>query len=223
MGWQSSPGRLAIAAAGLLGLVNGQAYFGTYQDTITKCQAANFVDLGCYSDFLTVAGDFFPFSPQGFTPADPSRSFNGWDPGSTWDSTETPIDCARTCRAYGYKYSAMRDNNCNCGLQLPAAAIPDADNLLCNVPCDGDNTQMCGGAENAQVYLDTSFAAPAEVPVIDRNTEMGALYKHLGCYASQGLNTMDTRARPVVADIETCFETCAGLGYPLVYGARDTK
>ncbi|CCC07811.1 hypothetical protein SMACR_01377 [Sordaria macrospora] len=137
MGWQSSPGRLALAAAGLLGLVNGQAYFGSFQTTIDKCGADNFVYLSCYGNFEDITRDFH-FGPHGFSRLDPSRSFPGWDPGSYWDSTQTPLDCARTCRAFGYKYSAMRDNNCNCGLQLPAAAVPNTDNSACDRPCNGD-------------------------------------------------------------------------------------
>ncbi|EGO51916.1 hypothetical protein NEUTE1DRAFT_89724 [Neurospora tetrasperma FGSC 2508] len=222
MGWQSSPGRLVVAAAGLLGFVNGQAYFGTYQDTVTKCGSDNFIYLGCYGNFLANAGDFFRFGPEGYNAADLSLSFPGWDPGSDWDSTQTPLDCARTCRAYGYKYSAMRDNNCNCGLQLPAAAAPNSDTSACNAQCSGDSTQTCGGGLNAQVYLDPSFAAPDQVPITPRNADLGSTYKHLGCYSSRGFATQDdVRARPLVDDIETCFETCAGLGYPLVFGARE--
>ncbi|KAK3954332.1 hypothetical protein QBC32DRAFT_384720 [Pseudoneurospora amorphoporcata] len=192
MGWQSSPGRLAVAAAGLLGLVNGQAYFGSFQTTLDKCGADKFVYEGCYANFESTAGAFFHFSPQGFTPLDPSRSFPGWDPGSLWDSTQTPLDCARTCRAFGCKYSAMRDNNCNCGLQLPAAAVPNADDSACNRQCSGDSTQFCGGGSDAQVYSDPSFSTAAEVPIVARNR-----------------------------DLAECFETCAGLGYPLVFSARE--
>ncbi|KAK4041746.1 WSC domain-containing protein [Parachaetomium inaequale] len=214
-------GQALAAAAGLLGVVDVQAFFGSVSAEISSCGSDNFINLGCFNNFLLNAGIFFNFNPQGPNPADPSRSFPDWVPGSLLNSTVTPLNCARVCRGYGYKFAALRDNSCTCGIQLPTGYEPSAA-AVCNVPCNGDRTQTCGGGADAQIYADPTFAANELVPIGNSNPTIADYYKYLGCYnAPGGFPTSDARASALVADIDVCFNLCAGLGYLLVHGAPE--
>jgi hypothetical protein len=128
------------------------------------------------------------------------------------------LNCARVCRGFGYKFAALRDNSCTCGIQRPTGYSASA-SAVCDVQCDGDAAQTCGGGTDAQIYVDPTFAANEEVTITDSNAEIAAHYQHLGCYhAPNGFPTGDDGANVLVADIDTCFNLCAGLGYPLVHG-----
>ncbi len=93
---------------------------------------------------------------------------------------------------------------------------------MCNVPCGGDAGQTCGGALDAQVYVDPTCAANELVPISNSNPGLAGYYRHLGCYnAPNGFPTQDVRASVLTVDIDACFNLCAGLGYPLVHGAPE--
>ena len=93
---------------------------------------------------------------------------------------------------------------------------------MCNVPCGGDAGQTCGGALDAPVYVDPTFAANELVPISNSNPGLAGYYRHLGCYnAPNGFPTQDVRASVLTVDIDACFNLCAGLGYPLVHGAPE--
>lgn len=205
-----------VAATGLLSAANAQGFFGTVQAQLDTCGSDNFISLGCFGNFILNAGALFSFTPTDFNPQNPSFSFPGFDPGSRFNNTITPLSCARVCRGYGYKFAAVRNNVCSCGLQLPTgyAAAP---NTVCNLPCNGDQAQTCGGTVDAQIYVDPTFAGNALVPATNSNPGLANFYRHLGCYNSPtGFPTQDVRAPALVLDIDVCFALCAGMGYPLV-------
>jgi hypothetical protein len=209
-------------------LVNAQAYYGTVAAELAQCGSPeNFGYLGCFNNFLAAGqgSTLFSFSPQAYDPNNPSRSFPGWDPGSDYNSTVTPLSCARVCRAFGYRYAAVRDNNCNCGMQLPVAYLatglslqPSAD---CNVQCAGDSSQTCGGGSAAQIYVDPTFIDASSFSLTAAVLDiLVSAYRYLGCFdAANGFPTQDPRAKFVVASMTLCLRTCAGFGYPLVYGS----
>jgi len=214
-------GQALVAAASLLSVTNAQGFFGSLTAQIGACGSDNFINLGCFPNFLLNAGVYFSFTPQGFNPSNPSRSYPGFDPGSPFNSTVTPLNCARVCLGFGYKFAALRDNTCTCGIQLPSGYEPSPA-ATCNVPCGGDSGQTCGGAFAAQVYVDPTFAANSLVPITNSNPTIANYYRHLGCYnAPNGFPTQDARASALVVDIDACFNLCAGLGYPLVHGAPE--
>lgn len=213
-------GQVALAvAASRWSVVNAQAFYGSLDAELSACGSDNFISLGCFPNFDANAGTLFSFTPHGYNIADPSFSFPGWDPGDTLNNTETPLDCARVCRGFGFKFSSMLDNSCHCGTQLPAGYSASG-TAVCNVPCQGDEAQTCGGTTDAQVYVDPTYANDTQVPVTNSNPTLAAFYKYLGCYNDpNGFPTNDTRASATVADIATCLDLCAGLGYPLAHGS----
>lgn len=214
-------GEALAAAASLLSVADAQAFLGSVSAEIAACGFDNFIYLGCFSNLEISAGEFFNFNPQGYNLGDPSRSFPDWDPGSLFNSTVTPLNCARVCRGYGYKFAALRDNSCTCAIQMPTGYEASA-SATCNVPCGGDASQTCGGGADAQIYVDPTFAANEAVPITDSNPALADYYQYLGCYnAPNGFPTQDARASALVADIDVCFSVCAGLGYPLVHGSPE--
>lgn len=207
-----------MAAVGLLSAANAQGFFGSVQAELDACGSDNFISLGCFGNFILNAGTLFNFAPGAFNPQNPSSSFPDFDPGSRFNSTVTPLSCARVCRGFGYKFAAVRNNLCSCGIQLPAGYLAST-NSVCNLPCNGDQAQTCGGTVDAQVYVDPTFADNALVPVTNSNPGLANYYRHLGCYNSPaGFPTQDIRASALVANIDVCFNLCAGMGYPLVTG-----
>lgn len=214
--------QVLLGAVGLLSCVDAQAFFGSVQAELEVCEGDNFVYLGCFDEFETNAGDFFNFRPEAYiaSPSDPSKTFPGWDPGSLFNNTVTPLSCARACRGFGYKYTVLRDNFCECGTQMPLDYTADG-TAVCDLPCNGDSAQTCGGSTDAQVYLDATFADNAEITP-ESDPVVAGYYRYVGCYyAPTGFPTSDSRALPLVADIDTCFAACAGMAYPLVYGVPE--
>jgi hypothetical protein len=214
-------GQALVAAAGLVGLVEAQGFFGSLSAELGVCGSDNFISLGCFPNFILNVGVFFSFIPQGYNRSDPSSCFPGFDPDSPLGNTVTPLNCARACSGFGYKFAALRNNLCSCGIQLPSGYVPSPA-AACNVPCGGDERQTCGGALDAQIYVDPTFAANEMVPITNSNPTIASYYHHLGCYnAPNGFPTLDPRASALVVNIDACFNLCAGLGYPLVRGAPE--
>ena len=225
MRWSSSAAQALSAAAGLLLLTvtpaNAQAYFGTLEAELESCSVEEFVYLGCFADFQRLAGDtWFTFQPLGYDAENPARSWPNWDPGSTYDDTVTPLDCARVCRGFGYKYAAVINTVCKCGAELPTAAL--ATPGICDVECSGDGGQICGGGTSAQIYLDPTFASSAALALLP-TFQLASYYRYIGCYSiSNPLPTQDpARASPLVTTVDECFGICAELRLPLVFGSQE--
>lgn len=92
----------------------------------------------------------------------------------------TPLNCARVCRGYGYKFAALRDNTCTCGIQLPTGYEPSG-SALCNRLCNGDNTQTCGGLLDAQILVDRPLRQTSSCP---SPTRIRALLSTIGIWAA---------------------------------------
>ncbi|GAB1311726.1 hypothetical protein MFIFM68171_01936 [Madurella fahalii] len=215
--------QVLLAAASLLSCADAQAFFGSVQAELEACGSDNFVYLGCFDEFEANAGEFFNFRPQAFITSlsDPSSTFPGWDPGSLFNNTVTPLSCARACRGFGYKFTSLRDNVCECGTQMPLGYTADVA-AVCDAACFGDSAQTCGGSTDAQVYLDPTFADNAEITP-DSDPVVAEFYRYVGCYyAPTGFPTADSRALALVTSIDDCFAACAGMGYPLVYGVPES-
>lgn len=85
---------------------------------------------GCYSDNL---------NPR-------SLDFNGW-----WGEPITSSGCADFCHTQGYSIAGTENSGqCFCGNELSQSTVqaPSA----CNMPCDGDASQICGGKATLSVF-----------------------------------------------------------------------
>lgn len=221
----SLSGQALVALTGLLGFANAQGIYGSLAAELEQCRARfpgfdfgseGFSYRGCFTGINT--SPLFAFTVDGYQPTDYEAAFPNYNPGSFWDNTVTPLSCARACRGFGYKYTALINNQCRCGMQFPTVGIGLA--ATCTVECGGDSRQRCGGATAAQVYVDLSFASDEVIQLVPRNVRLAESYEYIGCYRTLGFVSDLEPLDDTVENIDDCFEACAGLGYPLVYTDR---
>lgn len=133
--------------------------------TTRQAQSNGMSYIGCYSDNLRSRA-------MTFIPA----------PKATMDS------CTATCISKGYSFAGTEyGGECYCSKTNPTSALnPDTD---CNMPCNDDNTVLCGAGNRLQVYKlgagaaassSASSSAPAAQP-----TALGAAAKPSSSTAQQ--------------------------------------
>ncbi len=199
-----------LAVVGLAALANGQGYFGGDE---TVCHASNnYKYLGCFPGNIAGGSSNYPFSPGAYVPGqDPSAAFPGWDPGSHYNNTVAPYTCQKACRGHGFKYIALNNGVCYCGMLPPTIA---ATGTHCDHYCGADESQTCGGGSDTEIYVDPSFADPNAITTAGAAT-MRSYYQYLGCYYSPAFNTQNTNvANTCQLTTDACYEHCAAAGYP---------
>lgn len=205
------------AVAGLAGLADAQAYFGV--DQTASCAANfDFVDLGCYNTDIRETNSLL-FQPENYNPANPSSDYPGYWPGTVFNNTVTPTNCARACRGFGFRVASLFNNICSCGYTVPTGP---SDSAACTLPCTGDSSQTCGGGAATQVLIDPSFAAPEAIAGAN-STTLSSYYDYLGCFHISAGQEFPTNNRVNAAtsqpSADACLAHCATLGYPLAYAS----
>jgi hypothetical protein len=216
----------------LSSVANAQGFF--YQDLRLQCDAKyNYQYVGCAA---TTARPF-AFSPSNWDPAstaDNSKSYINFDTGDFVNQTVTPYFCAQTCRAHGFKYTALWDKSCNCGNTLDyktvlgtniqlSTTIDASSDTKCTTGtdgnpypnCGGDLRENCGSNQGARIFVDPSF--PDE-RTLTNPTTIAADYALLGCFKNARFpSSVDAVTTVTVANGPTCLKYCADLGMPLAY------
>ncbi len=231
----------AVALGWLLSFVAAQGYFGPFEAQTGTCPGDGFVRLGCFINTAITAS--FTYEPINYIGAlDPSLSFPEFWPLSDrrggipqisirYNNTVTPYSCSRACRGHGFKYTALDGGNCRCGNLFPEAASNPSPGATgpCTTPCGGDASQFCGGGGATEVYLDTTYTDPGQLPTA---LILAGQYEYLGCYyvgpvspltavgsptwvtgipnTATGLNNVDT-------SISACFLRCATAQLPMAF------
>ncbi|KAI0013760.1 hypothetical protein F4779DRAFT_291868 [Xylariaceae sp. FL0662B] len=216
--------RIRVAASAcLLALstsVSAQAFY--YEDLSLSCKAENNIQyLGCYSS----SSNPFPFAPQAFKQdGDNSNAYIRFDKGDQVNNTVTPYLCSNFCRAEGFKFSGLWNQQCSCGSSLSykrsdgtqVTLTKQADDTTCKNtadPCPGDRRESCGTNAGAHIYVDPSF------PVADQGSLVSG-YGLLGCFQGPNLPSGDagiTSPSTPFTSTSQCFTYCAGLGLPYAY------
>ncbi|KAI8627936.1 hypothetical protein F5Y19DRAFT_159460 [Xylariaceae sp. FL1651] len=236
MGLSKRVGATALASLlAIASVANAQGFY--YQDLSKSCDKTtlNYQYLGCAP---ATSAPFF-FSPGKWDPsstADNSKDYINFDSGDFVNQTTTPYFCAQTCRAHGFKYTALYDKSCNCGNSLTYTRMgvtttltPDAssDNICLTDAnggtypnCGGDLRENCGSNRGARIFVDPSF--PDE-----RTTDAATIandYGVLGCFQGPNFPSSDSTVTSVngITDAATCLSYCAGLGMPLSYMIADS-
>lgn len=73
-----------------------------------------------------------------------------------FDYTLTPKICTNACAEFGYMAAAMGHGNiCYCGdpANIDTAGAKFVDEGLCDIPCAGNGTAMCGGGSSLSTYF----------------------------------------------------------------------
>ncbi|KAF2758511.1 heme peroxidase [Pseudovirgaria hyperparasitica] len=118
--------------------------------------------------------------------------------------TLTLANCATFCSEYSF-YGLEYTYQCFCGNTLNSVLAPEYD---CNMPCSGDDKEICGGPDRLSVYQNEAYIAPANPPIEG--------YEYKACY-------VDMRSArvlgPVVISDDTgltvgeCKDYCNGSRY----------
>lgn len=131
--------------------------------------------------------------------------------------------CAAYAKKYNYRYFGVEySKECSVGdvILEAAAALPALGPSGCNLDCDGDKTQKCGGAGALSFYNNTDYTPRILPQVKIPNTDI--TYEYRGCYKDEGGKRALGGAQPVEAafknfdsdaTIETCLGFCNAGGY----------
>ncbi|KAF2495308.1 WSC-domain-containing protein [Lophium mytilinum] len=153
----------------------------------------DFVSSGCYVD--SVSSRTLPFmAPIEFNNA-------------------TIEICTAACKGNGYRYAGLEYyGQCFCGSSVIGTAAPETD---CNLPCNGDSGEICGGQDRLSIYQDPTF------PEAD-NIAVSSDYMSLGCYTeasagralaysqiNEGANLDGTKMTT-----QLCLNACGARGFP---------
>ncbi|KFX87861.1 hypothetical protein O988_09253, partial [Pseudogymnoascus sp. VKM F-3808] len=120
--------------------------------------------------------------------------------------------CLSACAAAGYKIAGLEyASQCYCGNEFAngGAPAPDGD-AQCNMPCDGNTAELCGGPDRLNVYLKDGTAPGT-------TTSPGTGWSYKGCWVDQqqGRIMNGPQADVNTMTIESCIATCVAAGYDI--------
>ncbi|KAK4032780.1 WSC domain-containing protein [Parachaetomium inaequale] len=122
----------------------------------------------------------------------------------------TAAKCAANCAGFAY-FGTQWSRECYCGNTRPEEQAAESD---CNMPCDGDATEMCGAGMRLSVYgpVDT---APTEPPAGSSNPSTVDDFTYEGCYTDSIALRVLSGSTTTTNDntLASCAATCAGYNY----------
>jgi len=140
--------------------------------------------LGCYFDTGAPHG----LLNKSSTPAETQMTVN---------------DCQSSCKTSGFSLAGLRyGKSCYCDNTIKTVVSNDN---LCNAPCTGNATQMCGGADVLSVYQ-FSVLQPQ--------------YNSVGCYVDAGTGKRVLRTfvnvfgGDAATSVTSCAKECDDRGFP---------
>ncbi|KAK3990553.1 WSC domain-containing protein [Cladorrhinum sp. PSN332] len=117
--------------------------------------------------------------------------------------------CVAECKGNGYRYAGLVYYGvCYCGQTVNGAAT---DETSCNLPCNGDNTETCGGNGAFSIYQDPTFQPVEDVTIED--------YDPLGCWTDdssvgRALSYRQDQVEGSSMTTESCLHACKDGGFP---------
>ncbi|UPX16920.1 uncharacterized protein EKO05_0007301 [Ascochyta rabiei] len=144
--------------------------------------------------------------------------------GTAVQGQMTNEKCRNACRAQSYVLAGTEySGECFCGNALVFGGAPAVDGeALCNMPCNGNQTEMCGGPNRLSLFRfylgnepppSSTPGASSSVAPIATGLPDGFEYK--GCYVDgPGYRVMQNQQPddPLMT-IASCSNICAKLGY----------
>ncbi|RDL36505.1 Uncharacterized protein BP5553_05857 [Venustampulla echinocandica] len=149
-------------------------------------------------------------------------------PGFFASDTMTVESCAASCAAYTY-FGVEYGRECYCGNALAASSVVAPAND-CSFTCAGNALEYCGAGNRLNVYVKNGTVVPTSTKPTNTGTTTGssstvsqtstatglpAGWKYDGCYSEGKNGRALTFQQPGGAGntIESCIQTCIGLGY----------
>ena len=135
---------------------------------------------------------------------------------SKTDSKEMTTEaCQKYCLDNNYGLAATQNGDtCYCGNGLQSYSA--VGQKSCNVPCTGNNTEVCGGAKSLSVWNSTSATIPPTAV-----KAVGA-YALQGCYSGSNIVKAASHTSTTGLTVESCVGYCITKGYK-VAGVQDGK
>ncbi|KIM29565.1 hypothetical protein M408DRAFT_22898, partial [Serendipita vermifera MAFF 305830] len=187
--------------------------------SVSNAPAANgWTTMGCYTDKVT------------------SRTLAFGQPASAAMTIEK---CQATCLAGGFKYAGVEYSvECFCANTLTVGAGP-ANDGRCKMPCSGDASETCGGADGVNVFFygvaaGTSSAAGSSASSVATSSPSAAQpatptngvvatyngWTYMNCYvdavAARTLPVaMGVLGGPAAMTVELCLDACKKNNYPV--------
>lgn len=156
--------------------------------------------IGSYS-YLGCANQTSPLALAGMSKTDSKKM-----------TTET---CQKYCLDNNYGLAATQNGGtCYCGNGLQSYSA--VGQKSCNVPCTGNNTEVCGGAKSLSVWNSTSATIPPTAV-----KAVGA-YALQGCYSGSNIIKAASHTSATGLTVESCVGYCITKGYK-VAGVQDGK
>ena len=117
----------------------GNDIISVYQDTtfptVDNTTISDYTPMGCYSDL----------GPNGRTLA--------WRQDQIPDANLTIEACLHACKEGGYAFAGVEySKECYCGVVL-GNGTAKVDESNCQMTCNGNTTELCGGAANLYLYV----------------------------------------------------------------------
>ncbi|PVF98750.1 WSC-domain-containing protein [Serendipita vermifera] len=125
-----------------------------------------------------------------------------------WVEGQMTVDkCVAKCFEGGYKYAGLEyANECYCSNTLGGAPAQDG----CDMACEGDSSQLCGGGNRLTVYQYTSTDLPAAATLL---TSYGD-WQSEGCFVDQpGLRALPTTMGLDQMTVGKCIDACKAAGF----------
>lgn len=141
--------------------------------------------------------------------------------------------CTAACQKAGYTIAGTEySGECYCGNEYANGGAKIAQG--CNMACNGDPAQICGGGSRLSVWsLIGSGSNPTSVITTKPSTPtstgspaaLPAAWSYKGCYTegSSGRAFLNQQPDSQTLTVESCVEKCVGLGYSVAgmeYGAQ---
>lgn len=177
-------------------------WFTADPSTAGSSNSTDFSALGCYSNPAPVA------TADGLIAAS-SYSFS--------TGSMTTAACKAGCQSFSYDWAAlMNGGNCYCGTNAKftlgsGTYVPDS---MCNTPCLGNKTEMCGGYNLLDIYNITAVFGPGSTaPGASVPTGKSAGWQSCRNDSPRGLTAAGATVTSMTPDY--CKVSCAEVGYAL--------
>lgn len=125
-------------------------------------------------------------------------------------SDDMTVDkCVAECKGNGYRYAGLVYHGvCYCGQTVNG---PQVEESLCNMPCNGNSSQICGSDNIFSIYQDPTFQPIEDVTIED--------YDPLGCWTDDSSSGRALVYRQDQLDSATlttakCLQACRDGGFP---------